>query len=194
MFLFTALITVFAPRVFAFEKAIFAGGCFWCMQPPFDRAPGVISTRVGYTGGEKANPTYEEVSGGTTGHAEAIEITFEPTQISYRELLSIFWHNTDPLTRMAQFCDHGDQYRTGIFYLDEKQKTAAIESKTGLEKSKKFKSPIITEIAKAGAFYPAEDYHQGYYKKNPIRYKFYRFNCGRDKRLKELWGKEAPDH
>jgi peptide-methionine (S)-S-oxide reductase len=175
------------------EKATFAGGCFWCMQPPFDRLEGVVSTKAGYTGGHKVNPTYEEVSAGGTGHAEAVEITFDPKKISYEKLLDVFWHNVDPTDATGQFCDRGDQYRSEIFYHDDEQKKLAEASKAALEKSKPFKEPIVTKIVAATAFYPAEDYHQEYYKKNPIRYKFYRYSCGRDKRLEQLWGK-APEH
>jgi peptide-methionine (S)-S-oxide reductase len=171
-------------------KAIFAGGCFWCMEPPFEKLEGVGAVTSGYTGGQKKNPTYEEVSAGGTGHAEAIEIVYDPAAISYAELLEVFWRNVDPLTPNAQFCDHGDQYRTGIFYQDASQKRLAEASKEALTKSKRFDKPIVTEITAAAEFYPAEDYHQDYYKKNPIRYKYYRYNCGRDRRLAELWGSD----
>ena len=169
-------------------KATFAGGCFWCMQPPFDAFDGVVSTTVGYTGGHKKDPTYEEVSAGGTGHAEAIEIVYDPSKTSYDKLLQVFWHNIDPTRRDAQFCDTGHQYRSAIFYHDEEQKRLAEESKKALETSKRLPAPIVTEIVPASAFYPAEEYHQRYHEKNPIRYKFYRYNCGRDQRLKELWG------
>ena len=171
-----------------FEKAIFAGGCFWCMEPPFDKLEGVISVTSGYTGGHKENPTYEEVSAGTTGHAEAVQIVFDPAKITYARLLDVFWHNIDPTVQNQQFCDVGTQYRSAIFYLTEEQRRLAEESKRALEKSGRFKGPIYTEIVPASRFYPAEEYHQKYYKKNPIRYHFYRYNCGRDERLKELWG------
>lgn len=167
-------------------KATFAGGCFWCMEPPFDKLDGVISTTSGYTGGTKKNPTYEEVSSGTTGHAEAVEITYDPAKITYAKLLDVFWHNVDPLTPNRQFCDSGSQYRTAIFYHDENQKRLAEESKKAL--SKRFKEPIVTQIVPAKEFYPAEEYHQNYYIKNPLRYKFYRYSCGRDRRLEEVWG------
>lgn len=170
------------------ETATFAGGCFWCMQPPFDKLAGVISTKAGYTGGRKKNPTYEEVSAGGTGHAESVEIVYDPAKISYEKLLDVFWHNIDPTTRDRQFCDAGNQYRTAIFYHDEKQKKLAEESKRALDKTKPFKAPIVTEITRTTVFYPAEEYHQKYYVKNPVRYKFYRYNCGRDQRLRELWG------
>ncbi|HET6459490.1 MAG TPA: peptide-methionine (S)-S-oxide reductase MsrA [Syntrophales bacterium] len=171
------------------EKAGFAGGCFWCMEPEFEELPGVHSVIVGYTGGHKKNPTYEEVSSGTTGHAESIEVTYDPAVISYAKLLDLFWHNIDPTVKDRQFCDVGTQYRTAIWYYTEEQRSLAEESKKALEISHRFKGPIYTEITKATQFYPAEDYHQKYYQKNPFRYKFYRYNCGRDQRLKELWGK-----
>jgi len=171
--------------------ATFAGGCFWCMQPPFDQLKGVLSTTVGYTGGHTPNPTYEQVSAGGTGHAESIQITYDPTKVSYAKLLDVFWHNVDPLTSNAQFCDHGTQYRTVIFFHNEEQRRLAEESKKTLEASGRFKQPIVTEIVPASTFYPAEAYHQEYYRKNPLRYKYYRYTCGRDRRLHELWGKEA---
>ena len=169
-------------------KATFAGGCFWCMEPPYDKLDGVISTTSGYTGGHKDNPTYKEVSAGGTGHAEAVEIVYDPGKISYAELLDVFWHNIDPTVKDQQFCDHGDQYRTAIFYHDEDQKRLAEASKQALIESHRFAN-VFTEIVPAAAFYVAEDYHQDYYKKNPLRYKYYRYGCGRDKRLEELWGK-----
>jgi len=169
-------------------KATFAGGCFWCMEPPFDELPGVISTTSGYTGGSKPNPTYEEVSADGTGHAEAVQVLYDPAKISYTELLKVFWRNIDPTVKDRQFCDVGHQYRTAIFYHSEEQRRLAEESKTALEKTKPFPEPLVTEITAASDFYPAEDYHQDYYKKNPIRYKFYRYNCGRDQRLEQLWG------
>ena len=172
-------------------KATFAGGCFWCMEPPFDKLDGVISTTSGYTGGQTPNPTYEYTSAGGTGHAEAMQIVYDPKKISYEKLLGVFWHNVDPTQKDGQFCDHGSQYRTGIFVHDEAQKRAAEASKAALEKSKPFKAPLVTEITTATQFYPAEEYHQDYYMKNPIRYKFYRNGCGRDARLKELWGDVA---
>jgi peptide-methionine (S)-S-oxide reductase len=171
-----------------FEKAVFAGGCFWCMEPPFDKLEGVISVTSGYSGGRKENPTYEEVSAGTTGHAEAVQIVFDPAKITYAKLLDVFWHNIDPTVQNQQFCDVGTQYRSAIFYVNDEQKRLAEESKRVLEKSGRFKGPIYTEIVPASRFYPAEEYHQKYYKKNPVRYHFYRYNCGRDQRLKEIWG------
>ena len=168
--------------------ATFAGGCFWCVEADFDKVDGVISTTSGYTGGRTANPTYEQVSHGGTGHAESVEIAYDPAKVSYKKLLDVFWHNIDPLAKDRQFCDHGDQYRSAIFYHDEEQRALAEASKAAVEK--RFEQPVATQIVPAGAFYKAEEYHQDYYKKNPIRYKFYRYNCGRDARLEELWGKK----
>jgi peptide-methionine (S)-S-oxide reductase len=172
-------------------EATFAGGCFWCMEPPFDKLDGVISTTSGYTGGNKKNPTYKQVSTGGTGHTEAIRIVYDPEKVSYQRLLQVFWHNIDPLVHNRQFCDVGEQYRTAIFYHDEEQRRLAEASKKALEESGRFKDPVRTQIAKAGEFWPAEEYHQDYYRKNPIRYRFYRGSCGRDSRLRELWGKDA---
>ncbi len=172
-------------------KATFAGGCFWCMEPPFDKLQGVVSTTSGYTGGHIENPSYKQVSAGRTGHAEAVQIAYDPEKISYAELLDVFWRNVDPLTPNRQFCDAGNQYRTAIFYHDETQRHLAEASKSRLEGSGRFQSEIVTEISPATAFYVAEKYHQDYYKKNPLRYKFYRISCGRDRRLAELWG-ESP--
>ena len=168
--------------------ATFAGGCFWCMEPPFEALDGVISVTSGYTGGQKKNPNYEEVSAGTTGHAESVQVVYDPARIDYQRLLDVFWHNVDPTTPDRQFCDEGHQYRTAIFYHDETQHRLAEESKRALEKSKPFPQPIVTEIVAASTFYPAEEYHQDYHRKNPVRYKFYRYRCGRDQRLQELWG------
>jgi len=169
------------------SKATFAGGCFWCMQHLFDRVEGVVSTTVGYTGGDKADPTYEEVCAGRTGHAEAIEVVYDPGKVRYAELLDIFWHNIDPTVKDRQFCDYGSQYRTAIFYHDEEQRTLAERSRAQLVESRRFDA-VFTEIIPASRFYPAEEYHQGYYKKNPVRYQLYRLGCGRDRRLHELWG------
>ena len=166
--------------------ATFAGGCFWCMVHPFDQLPGVVSVTSGYTGGTKKNPTYEEVSSGGTGHAESVDIVYDPAKVSYEKLLDVFWHNIDPIARDRQFCDVGTQYRSAIFYHDALQKRLAEASKA--EVQKRFKQPIATEIVQATPFYPAEEYHQDFYKKNPIRYKFYRSGCGRDRRLAEVWG------
>ena len=166
--------------------AIFAGGCFWCMEHPYDELDGVISTTSGYTGGETKNPTYEEVSAGGTGHAESIEIVYDPAKVSYDKLLDVFWHNIDPLAKDRQFCDIGHQYRSAIFPLNDAQREAAEASEKQI--AARFEEPIQTTIENPGTFYPAEDYHQDYYEKNPLQYKFYRWNCGRDQRLAELWG------
>jgi len=168
--------------------ATFAGGCFWCMEPPYDALPGVISTTSGYMGGSKSNPTYEEVSSGRTGHAEVVQVVYDPKKVTYAKLLEVFWENIDPTAVNRQFCDIGSQYRTTIFYRGEEQKRLAEASKQTLTRTKPFKEDIVTPIAPAGAFWPAEEYHQNYYMKNPIRYKFYRTGCGRDARLKQLWG------
>jgi peptide-methionine (S)-S-oxide reductase len=170
------------------EVATFAGGCFWCMEPAYDKLDGVFATVSGYTGGENLNPTYQEVSAGGTGHTEAVQITFDANKVSYKKLLEVFWMNVDPTVRDRQFCDRGNQYRTGIFYHGDEQRRLAQASKSELDATKPFNDPIVTEITAADTFYPAEEYHQDYYKKNPLRYKFYRYNCGRDKRLNELWG------
>ena len=174
------------------ETATFAGGCFWCMEGPFDVLDGVVATTSGYIGGALPNPIYEQVSAGGTGHAESVQVTYDPQRVSYEKLLQVFWHNIDPTVVDQQFCDHGNQYRTAIFFHNDTQKQAAEASLVALESSKPFKAAIKTPLVKAGTFYPAEDYHQDYYKKNPVRYKFYRYNCGRDQRLTELWG--SADH
>jgi peptide-methionine (S)-S-oxide reductase len=168
--------------------ATFAGGCFWCVEADFDKVAGVISTTSGYTGGQVANPTYYQVSAGSTGHTEAVEIAYDPAKLSYEKLLDVFWRNHDPLAKDRQFCDSGNQYRAAIFYHDEEQRRLAEASKKAVQA--KFAPRVVyTEIVKAGPFYAAEEYHQDYYEKNPLRYKLYRFNCGRDQRLEELWGK-----
>ena len=166
----------------------FAGGCFWCVEADFDKVPGVISTTSGYIGGTVANPTYNAVSFGSTGHTEAVEVVYDPSKVSYQKLLDVFWHNHDPLAKNRQFCDRGEQYRAGVFYHDDEQRRLAAASKQTVQ-AKFAPRQVHTEITKATTFYKAEDYHQDYYEKNPIRYKFYRFNCGRDQRLEELWGK-----
>lgn len=173
-----------------YQRATFAGGCFWCMEPPYDDLVGVISTTVGYTGGEKPNPTYEEVCSGGTGHAEAVQIVFDSTQISYEDLLQVFWRNIDPTDPYGQFADKGSQYRTSIFYHDEKQKELAEKSKKEIDASGKFDSPIVTEIVPAEVFYPAEDYHQEFYKNNSLRYNSYKVGSGREGYLKKVWGEE----
>jgi len=173
------------------QVATFAGGCFWCMENPFDDLPGVIKVVVGYAGGHTKNPTYEEVETGKTGHAESVQVTFDPSVISYKKLLDVFWMQIDPTDAGGQFVDRGNQYRSIIFYHNDEQKREAESSKEALEKSGRFDDrPIVTEIVPFTVFYPAEEYHQHYYKKNPIRYKFYRFNSGRDRFLDKFWGKD----
>jgi len=173
------------------DKATFAGGCFWCMEYPFDELDGVVSTTSGYVGGFKKNPTYQQVSAGKTGHTEAVQVVFDPEKVSYKKLLEVYWRNTDPTTANRQFCDVGSQYRPGVFYADETQKKLAEASKEQLQKNKPFEQKIVTEISPVGAFWAAESYHQDYYLKNPLRYRFYRYNCGRDKRLQQLWGSNS---
>jgi peptide-methionine (S)-S-oxide reductase len=175
----------------ATAKATFAGGCFWCMEPPYDKVPGVISTISGYMGGKTRNPTYESISTGTTGHAEVVQIEYDPSKVTYEKLLEVFWRNVDPTQRDGQFCDHGTQYRTAIFYHGEEQKKLAEASKAALEKNKPFKGDIVTEVTAAPQFYRAEEYHQDFYKKNLTRYKIYRSGCGRDARLQALWGRSG---
>ena len=167
------------------EKAIFAGGCFWCMEPPYEKLPGVVSVISGYTGGTVANPTYSAVSTGTTGHFEAVEVLYDPARVTYERLLEVFWRNVDPTNPRGQFCDVGGQYRSAIFFHDEKQRIAAIASRDSLVRNRKMK--VVTEVRPAAPFYRAEEYHQDYYRRNPVRYRFYRFNCGRDLRLRQLW-------
>jgi len=174
--------------------ATFAGGCFWCMEGPFEELRGVISVTSGYTGGHKKNPTYEEVSSGATGHAEAVQIVYDSQQVSYEQLLDVFWRNIDPLTPNAQFCDHGSQYRSAIFFQGEEQRQAAQASKQRIEASGRFQRKLVTEIVAATTFYPAEEYHQDFYKKNQLRYRAYRAGCGRDRRLRELWGERQGAH
>ena len=169
-------------------KATFAGGCFWCMEAPFDGLGGVISTTSGYTGGELADPSYEQVSAGGTGHYEAIQVAYNPYRISYEQLLQVFWHNIDPTDPSGQFCDKGSQYSSAIFYHDETQKRLAEASKQALVDSRRFEEPVVTPILPAREFYPAEDYHQDFYRKNPVRYQSYRTGCGRDQHLGALWG------
>jgi peptide-methionine (S)-S-oxide reductase len=207
LFALTVLITLFAsrfagqePKPNTLDKATFAGGCFWCMEQPFESLDGVISVTSGYSGGFKKNPTYEEVSAGETGHAEAVQMVYDATRMSYAKLLEVFWHNIDPLAANKQFCDRGTQYRSAIFYHNKTQQQLAEESKRKLEEQPRFKGKIATEICAIGAsalggvglkeFYPAEEYHQDFYKKNPFRYKSYKLGCGRDRRLKELWGED----
>jgi peptide-methionine (S)-S-oxide reductase len=168
--------------------ATFAGGCFWCVEADFDKVPGVISTTSGYTAGKVANPTYGQVSAGGTGHTEAVEVVYDPAKVSYEQLVTFFWRTIDPLVKDQQFCDHGDMYRTAIFYRNDQEKQVAESTKAQVEQQ--LKKPVLTEIAPAAPFYKAEDYHQDYYLKNPNRYKFYRWNCGRDQRLEAIWGKK----
>ncbi len=173
------------------EQAIFAGGCFWCMEAPFDQVEGVLSTTSGYTGGTTANPTYEQVSAGGTGHTEAVRIVFDPQKTSFEKLLKVYWRNVDPTVNDRQFCDVGTQYRPEIFFMDPQQKAAAERSKAEEARTKPFKADIVVAITPATQFWPAEEYHQNYSAKNPVRYWFYRRSCGRDARLKELWGEQA---
>ena len=187
------LLLIMQTRIYAdtkTEKATFAGGCFWCMETPFEKLDGVTEVISGYTGGKKVNPTYEEVSYGGTGHLESVQIIYDPSKITYSELLDVFWKQIDPTDPNGQFVDRGSQYRSAIFYHNDEQKGLAEKSKEELDESGKFGKPIVTEIIMASAFYKAEEYHQDYYKKNPIRYKFYRYNSGRDQYLKKIWGDE----
>ena len=174
--------------------AVFAGGCFWCEETAFEGVPGVVAVISGYTGGQVPNPTYEQVSSGVTGHAESVQVIYDPSKISYEKLLDIFWHNIDPSQANGQFCDHGNQYRSAIFFKDEGERKAAEASKARLESDARFKGKIVTQIVPASTFYPAEEYHQDFYKKNPVRYHTYRTGCGRDARLKEIWGEAAGGH
>lgn len=195
LFILPLMVTqVNADSALHLEKATFAGGCFWCMVPPFEKLDGVSEVISGYTGGHKVNPTYEEVSSGTTGHMEAVEVTYDPTRVSYEKLLNVFWRQINPTDAEGQFVDRGSSYRSAIFYNNEEQKKLAEKSKKELEQSGRFEKPIVTEIRPAGPFYRAEEYHQDYWKKNPIRYKFYRYNSGRDQYLGKIWGKEETMH
>ncbi|MEW5250140.1 peptide-methionine (S)-S-oxide reductase MsrA [Microbulbifer sp. 2201CG32-9] len=168
------------------RTAVFAGGCFWCMEPPYDKLDGVLETTSGYSGGKVENPTYEQVSAGVTGHAEVVQVKYDADKVSYEKLLEVFWRNVDPLDAGGQFCDRGDQYRTEIFYANEEEKRLAEASRAAAERE--LNKKIVTKIVPAATFYPAEGYHQNYYQRNPVRYKYYRYRCGRDQRLKELWG------
>ncbi|UJR78246.1 peptide-methionine (S)-S-oxide reductase MsrA [Sandaracinus amylolyticus] len=172
--------------------AIFAGGCFWCMERPFEDLPGVISVLSGYTGGELEGPSYDEVSAGRTGHAEAVRVLYDPSRITYEQLLEVFWHNVDPTQADAQFCDHGTQYRSGIFPIDAEQRRLAEASKARVEQT--IPGRIVTEITDAGPFWIAEDYHQDFYRTHPVRYTEYRLGCGRDARLQQIWGDLAGGH
>lgn len=177
------------PETATKAKAYFAGGCFWCMEEAFEQVDGVLWVFSGYMGGNVANPTYEQVSAGRTGHAEAVEVTYDPEKVTYQQLLDAFWRNVDPVTPNAQFCDHGSQYRSAVFYATAEEKRLAEASKSSIEQTKNLPAPIVTELVPASTFYQAEDYHQDYYKKNPYRYKYYKYSCGRAKRLEALWGK-----
>lgn len=179
------------PEFSEFEIATFAGGCFWCVEADFDLVEGVIETIAGYSGGSLANPTYKEVAAGNSGHVEAVQITYDPKTVSFENLLDVFWHSIDPIDPSGQFCDRGSPYLSFIFAHSQEQKVLATESKENLEESAVLEHPIVTKVATLKNFYPAEEYHQNFYSKNPVRYKLYRFRCGRDERLKELWGPEA---
>jgi len=184
-----AVLLAVAPAALAAEAvATFAGGCFWCTESDFEKVPGVLSATSGYTGGRVVNPTYEQVSDGGTGHAEAVQVRFDPAKVSYAQLLQVYWHSVDPTVKDQQFCDHGNQYRTAIFVGNAEERKLA--ESTRADVAKQLGVTIYTEVVDAGTFYPAEDYHQDYYKKNPIRYKFYRGGCGRDARLETIWGKK----
>ena len=172
-------------------EAVFAGGCFWCTESDFDKLPGILSTTSGYIGGHVENPTYEEVSYGATGHTEAVQVRYDPNKVSYAQLLEFFWPTIDPITANAQFCDKGSQYRSAIFYGNAEEQRLAEASKAALDKSGRLPAPVVTEILPASTFYPAEDYHQDYHSRNPIRYNYYRNGCGRDDRLQQLWGKQG---
>ena len=185
----TTLLVIPVSAQQSLSTATFAAGCFWCSEEAFEKVPGVVSVVSGYTDGKTQKPSYEEVSSGRTGHTEAVEVKFDPSKVSYEKLLDVFWVNHDPTYVDRQFCDHGSQYRPGIFWHDEEQKRLADASRVKYEKLKTFKQPIVTPIVKASQFWPAEEYHQDYYKKNPLRYKVYSTGCGRYSRLDELWGK-----
>jgi peptide-methionine (S)-S-oxide reductase len=181
-----------APALAAEKIATFAGGCFWCTESDFEKLPGVSSAVSGYTGGSRPNPTYEQTSSGNTGHAEAVEVHYDPAKVTYAQLLDWYWHNIDPTVKDRQFCDEGDQYRSAIFVHDAEERKLAEASKDAV--AKKLGVPVHTQIVDAGPFYVAEEYHQDYYKKNPLRYAYYRRGCGRDARLKQIWGDSAPKH
>lgn len=185
----TAQGTAAAPAKPVPAVATFGGGCFWCMEEAFDKIPGVTATISGYMGGHTKNPTYQQVSMGNTGHAEVVRVEYDPKKVTYAKLLDAFWRNVDPTQKDGQFCDHGSQYRSAIFYHDDAQRRAAEDSRKALEKNKPFSGAIVTEITKAAEFYPAEGYHQDYYLKNTLKYKFYKTGCGREAQLKQVWGK-----
>jgi peptide-methionine (S)-S-oxide reductase len=183
---FAALTTPIAAQTPQTASVILAGGCFWCMEPPYDKTDGVIATISGYSGGKTANPTYEQVSAGSTGHIEVVKVEYDPAKVSYEKLLDIFWRNIDPFDADGQFCDKGSQYRSAIFFGNDKEKELAEASKKQI--AEKLGQAVVTEILPVSEFYPAEDYHQDYYEKNPLKYKFYRYGCGRDARLETVWG------
>ena len=185
--------TVLAATADGFATATFAGGCFWCVESDFDAVPGVVETISGYTGGTVGNPTYKQVTAGGTGHREAVQIRYDPKQVSYERLLHVFWRSVDPTDDGGQFCDRGESYQTAIFVGSEEQRLLAEASREALEQSEVLDAPVVTPIEMAGAFYPAENYHQDYYTKNSVRYRFYRFSCGRDSRVQQVWGDQAHD-
>jgi len=178
-----------APAKPALATATFAGGCFWCVEEAFDKVPGVVTTVSGFMGGHLKNPVYEQVVTGRTGHAEAVQVQFDPAKVSYAKLLDVFWRNVDPTQKDGQFCDHGPHYRTAIFFHDDEQRKLAEASKSALQKNKPFRGDIVTEITRASEFYPADVKHQDFYTKNPTHYRFYKAGCGREARLQQLWGK-----
>nr|WP_310622172.1 peptide-methionine (S)-S-oxide reductase MsrA [Pseudovibrio sp. M1P-2-3] len=189
--LLTALLTGPQATAAPAQTAIFAGGCFWCVESDFDKIPGVLSTKSGYIGGTVKNPSYKQVSAGGTGHKEAVEIKFDPDKVSYNELLEVYWHSVDPTDAGGQFCDRGESYTTAVFTTTPQQFQEAKASKLAIEKERNLKTPVVTPITQAPTFYAAEDYHQDFYKKNPLKYKFYRYRCGRDARVNAVWGDEA---
>ena len=174
-----------------FKKAVFAGGCFWCMEPAFEEIDGVKEVVSGYTGGRIENPSYEDVSAGETGHIESVQVTYDPEQVTYDQLLTVFWRQIDPTDALGQFADRGQQYKTAVFYADDTEKTLAEQSREAIRNSGKYHGEIVTQIMPSTPFYPAEQYHQDYYKKNPQRYKMYRTHSGRTQYLKQIWGEEA---
>ncbi|MBM4265431.1 MAG: peptide-methionine (S)-S-oxide reductase MsrA [Deltaproteobacteria bacterium] len=182
------------PKATSTATAVFAGGCFWCMEKPFDDLEGVVSTTSGYTGGTVPNPTYEQVGEGGTGHIEAVQVVYDPRRVSYEKLLEVFWPNVDPTDGGGQFCDRGDTYLSAVFVQSDEERQLAEKSKAAAEKKKRVPEPIVTRIVQAAPFYPAEDYHQNYYQENPVRYRYYRYTCGRDERLAEVWGEDAASH
>ena len=198
-FLSASIVAMFAPHAAftatdeGFAVATFAGGCFWCVESDFDTVPGVVETISGYTGGTVENPTYRQVTKGGTGHREAVQIHYDPKQVSYERLLHIFWRSVDPTDGGGQFCDRGESYQTAIFAGSEEERRLAEASREALEQSMVLDAPVVTPIETAGEFYPAEDYHQDYYTKSPFRYRYYRFACGRDSRVQQVWGREAHD-